>query len=435
MASSSSVLWKAILDGVNPKDDFSTKNLPYGVCKRQAETFLATRLGSFVIKLEGLPLSEPLLKDEFSWNRLMQLSKARRVSFRESLKRALFDPSSSSMLFNHEDNASFFREHVFPVWECVMLLPCQIGDYTDFYCSRDHAYNVGVMFRGKDNALQPNWVHLPVGYHGRSSSVVPSPCHVVHPKGQLDSGKSYSPSKRLDFELEIGCLIGGHENELGVPLTTDEARDRIFGYVLLNDWSARDVQTWEYVPLGPFCSKNFCTTISPWIVPAEALEPFKTPPSFGSKQDPEPLAHLRDSDYTLFDVDLYVSLKPFGQQEETVICKSNFRNLYWTPAQMIAHHTSTGCNMRAGDLIGTGTISGSQPGTYGSLLELSWNGTKPIKILSGGSGETTRTFLQDGDTVRMYGRVKQGGVGFGDCTGTILPPSPPPHRHDQQARL
>jgi fumarylacetoacetase len=229
------------------------------------------------------------------------------------------------------------------------------------------------------------------------------------------------PCKRLDFELEIGCFMGGEENPLGHPMTVDQSRDRIFGYVLLNDWSARDVQTWEYVPLGPFCAKNFCTSISPWIVAVEALDEVKAPPMFSSKQNPEPLPYLRDTEYLLPDVDLFVTIRPEGTEEETTISRSNFRNLYWTPAQMIAHHASTGCNMRAGDLIGTGTISGSEPGSFGSMLELSWNGTKPIQLQNG----QTRTFIEDGDTIRMFGRVGRGGVGFGDCAGTILPPLVP----------
>jgi fumarylacetoacetase len=414
MASSS--LWKTVLEKVKtlPKhEDFSESHLPYGVAKRLEETFLCTRLHDFVIRLDGLKLSEPVLATDKSWNRLMQMSKPKRIIFRKSLVEQLFD-STKSPLFSDEN----FTKLVFPVWECQMLLPCVIGDYSDFYCSRQHAYNVGVMFRGKENALQPNWVHLPVGYHGRSSSVVQSPCKVVHPSGQLDEGKTYAPSRRLDFELEVGILIGGEENPMGVPLSVKQARERIFGYVLLNDWSARDVQTWEYVPLGPFCAKNFCTTISPWIIPAEALEPHLASPAYSPAQDPQPLPHLRDDQYLLPDVDLFVSIKPLAQVKESIICQSNFRNLYWTPAQMIAHHSSTGCNMRAGDLIGSGTISGNEPTSFGSMLELSWGGKNPITLSTG----ENRSFLQDGDTIRMYGRVKNAGIGFGDCSGIILPP-------------
>ena len=261
------MLWTLVIESVNDQDDFSKKNLPYGVCTRFHETFLATRLGNFVIRLENLPLSESILKGESSWNRIMGLPKLRRVAFRESLKAALFDMEHSVLL-----DDKIFINTVFPIHECVDQLPCVIGGYTDFYASRDHAFNVGTMYRGKDNALQPNWMHLPVGYHGRNSSVVKSPSSVFRPNGQLNEGRTYGPCKRLDFELEIGFFVGGEENPIGTTLSVKQARDRIFGYVLLNDWSARDVQTWEYVPLGPFCAKNFCTTISNWIIPYEALQ-------------------------------------------------------------------------------------------------------------------------------------------------------------------
>lgn len=313
-------------------------------------------------------------------------------------------------------------------------LPIEIGDYTDFYSSREHATNVGTMFRGKDHALQPNWLHLPVGYHGRSSTIVVSGQAVKRPCGQLardahdhSKGSVYSPCQKLDFELEVAAVVGGPPNPLGEPINIQQAKDRLFGLLLMNDWSARDIQKWEYVPLGPFTSKNFATTISPWIVMFEALEP--APTSAVAQTDPVPLAYLRDPLYHSFEIALTVNL------QNTTISQSNVRNLYWSIPQQLVHHTVTGCVLRPGDLLGSGTISGTDANSFGSLLELTWDGTKPIlldKNGSDGSNEPeSRTFLEDGDTVCIRGvcqRKTDDGqvvrVGFGDCSGTILPAEP-----------
>lgn len=306
------------------------------------------------------------------------------------------------------------------------------------------------MFRGKDNALQPNWLHLPVGYHGRSSTVVVTGQPIRRPCGQLqqtttteqDGSSSnnnsvvvrYGPCQQLDFELEVAAVIGGPPNELGTALSVAQARDRLFGLLLMNDWSARDVQKWEYVPLGPFTSKNFATTVSPWIVMVEALRP--APTSAAAQTEPVPLPYLRDPEYGSYDVALTVALQPAAatNNTETVICQSNYRNLYWNAVQQLVHHTVTGCVVRPGDLLGSGTISGSTPSSFGSLLELSWRGTRPVPI--GDDAAATRTFLHDGDTVTMRGVCTKaiavaGGeatstvrVGFGDCSGTILPAQP-----------
>jgi fumarylacetoacetase len=302
-----------------------------------------------------------------------------------------------------------------------MHLPALIGDYTDFYSSREHATNVGTMFRGAANALMPNWLHLPVGYHGRSSSVVISGTQIHRPQGQLcpDETKPpvFGPCNLLDFELETAFFVGPG-NDLGKPININEANNHIFGMVLMNDWSARDIQKWEYVPLGPFTAKNYGTTISPWVVTMEALAPFLCE---GPKQtEPETLPYLRDSEPGSYDIQLQVSIKPEKLNESFSVTKSNFKHMYWSMKQQLTHHTISGCNMRPGDLLGSGTISGPTPDSYGSMLELCWKGSKTVPL--GESGET-RKFIQDGDTVIMTGFCQGQGyrIGFGECSGQILP--------------
>ncbi|MBA3531952.1 MAG: fumarylacetoacetase [Ardenticatenales bacterium] len=297
-------------------------------------------------------------------------------------------------------------------------LPATIGDYTDFYSSRDHATNVGVMFRGKENALMPNWLHLPVAYHGRASSIVLSGTPVIRPQGQTaadDITPTFGPSRLVDFELEMGFFVGPG-NALGDPIPVQEATEHIFGLVLVNDWSARDIQKWEYQPLGPFLAKNFATTISPWVIPLEALEPFRCP---APAQEPTPLPYLRADQDSSYDIHLEVTLQSEQMASPLVIARSNFRNLYWTMSQQLAHHTITGCNMRPGDLLASGTISGPTEDSYGSLLELTWRGSKPITLPSG----EERRFLQDGDQLTLSGWCQGDGyrVGFGEATGKLLP--------------
>ena len=298
-----------------------------------------------------------------------------------------------------------------------MVLPCEIGDYTDFYSSREHATNVGTMFRGADNALMPNWLHLPVAYHGRASSVVIDGAPVRRPLGQtLPKGAEtpvFGPSRLMDFELEVGFFLGGGLNRIGEAIPVERAEEFVFGLVLVNDWSARDVQTWEYQPLGPFLAKNFATTISPWIVTLDALEAFRCE---GPLQDPEPLPYLRHRGKTTFDIELEVRIKGAKMDAAHAVCRSNYRHLYWSPAQQLAHHAVGGCPMRPGDLLASGTISGPGKEARGSLLELSWRGTEPIEFPNG----ETRTFLQDGDEVSVLGRAGAG-VGFGQARGTLLP--------------
>jgi len=301
-----------------------------------------------------------------------------------------------------------------------MHLPATIGDYTDFYSSLDHATNVGTMFRGKDNALMPNWKHLPVGYHGRASSVVVSGTPVRRPNGQTrpvdTEPPKFGPCRLMDFELEMAFFVGGDCPPMGESITAQQADKHIFGMVLMNDWSARDIQKWEYIPLGPFGAKNLGTSISPWVVTMEALKPFAVP---NYEQDPAPFPYLRHPDPFTFNIELDVEIHPKDGQGGTV-SKSNFRYMYWTMKQQLAHHTVTGCNMRPGDLLASGTISGPEPGSFGSMLELSWRGAKTVPL---GSSGQERKFLQDGDTVKMVGVCRGAGftIGFGEVSGEVLP--------------
>jgi fumarylacetoacetase len=301
--------------------------------------------------------------------------------------------------------------------EVQMLMPVRVPNYTDFYSSEQHAVNVGSMFRDPKNALLPNWKHLPVGYHGRTSSIVISGTSLHRPKGQLKSPESdhpvFGPSRKMDFELEV-AFITCTETKLGHTLSVEDAEDHIIGFVLFNDWSARDIQQWEYVPLGPFLGKNFGSTISPWIVTMDSLEPFRV---VGVKQNPEVLPYLTYEGKKNFDINLEVFIQPEGG-EETRVSRSNFKHMYWNVNQQLAHHTVNGCNIQVGDMYASGTISGPEKDSFGSLLELSWNGQNPLTLKDGSS----RTFLEDGDTVILRGYGEKDGVriGFGECRGKIL---------------
>jgi fumarylacetoacetase len=310
-----------------------------------------------------------------------------------------------------------------PLSSVTMQLPAVIGDYTDFYSSREHATNVGTMFRGPDQALMPNWLHLPIAYHGRSSTIVAGDTRLIRPRGQtLPPGADtpvFSPTAELDFELEVGFFIGPG-NRQGEPIAIDNAVDHIFGLVLVNDWSARDIQRWEYRPLGPFLSKSFATSISPWVVPLAALESFRCP---GPPQDPVPLPYLRGAEVETFDIHLRATLQSAAMRAAglppLVISRTNFRYLYWSMAQQLAHHTSNGCALRPGDLLASGTISGPTPDSYGSLLELTGGGQRPLELPTG----ETRRFLEDGDRLALSGWGERDGihVGFGEVAGEIAP--------------
>lgn len=405
---------------VGKKSDFPIQNIPFGVfLTRDDITTIGSRIGDYAIDLaalhqlgyfEGIPLTD----DMFMQDTLNDFISDGRTTWRLVRNRIadLFDEDNPKLRENkeHREAVLFFMDEV------EMLLPVDIGDYTDFYSSREHATNVGTMFRDPENALMPNWLHLPVGYHGRSSSIVVSGTRIRRPKGQtLPAGSEtpvFGPTKLLDFELEMG-FITTDANRMGKSVPVEEARDQIFGLVLLNDWSARDIQKWEYVPLGPFLAKNFASTISPWIVTLDALEPFRVE---GPKQNPEPLPYLKEEGKTAYDIKLEASIQP-KNSEETVVSKTNFKNMYWSISQQLAHQTVNGCNVRSGDLYGSGTISGKEPDSYGSMLELTWKGTKPLKMKDG----TERKFLENGDTVLLRGHCQndQVRIGFGTCMGKI----------------
>jgi fumarylacetoacetase len=399
---------------IHPDSDFPIQNLPYGVfsTKQNPSPRVGTRLGDFVIDLAMLDDVNAFGKrygffTDASLNRFMASGREVWQEIRQRLIKLL-----------GEEQASLKTEALIPVQEVQMHMPVSIGDYTDFYASREHATNVGIMFRGKENALMPNWLHLPVGYHGRASSVLLSGTDVTRPRGQVkpkDAPLEFTASRQLDFELEMGFFVGTG-NPLGEPISIENAREHIFGMVLLNDWSARDIQAWEYQPLGPFLAKNFATSISPWVVTMDALDPFRVR---GPQQDPTPLPYLRTDSTNGFDIQLEVSLQSARMDMPQVISRSNMKHLYWSIEQMLAHHTITGCNMRVGDLCGTGTISGPTEDSFGSLLELTWRGEKPIQL----PGGEERKFLQDGDTLTMKGYCQGDGyrIGFGEVMGKILP--------------
>lgn len=407
---------------VPANSDFPIQNIPFGIIKTsQLSPRVATRIGDFAVDLktlfvlgymENLPF-EMMDFDSDSLNTLMKHGKKGMRDLRNRISKLLDE--------NHTDlkqNEHHVAQTLIPMDQVEMCMPVQIGDYTDFYSSREHATNVGTMFRDPANALLPNWLWLPVGYHGRSSSIIVSGQPFHRPKGQIKPNPEeppiYAACRNLDFELEM-AFITFDGKPLGHQISTEEAEDYIFGLCLFNDWSARDIQTWEYVPLGPFLAKNFASSLSPWIVTLDALQPYRTE---GPEQVPEVLSYLKFNGEKSYDIQLEVYLQP-ENGAETKICTSNFKYMYWNMAQQLAHHTVNGCNIRCGDLMGSGTISGPTPDSYGSMLELAWKGTKPLKLNDG----TERRFIQDGDTVIMRGFSAEDGVriGFGEVSGKILP--------------
>uniref|UniRef100_K3WMZ7 Fumarylacetoacetase n=1 Tax=Globisporangium ultimum (strain ATCC 200006 / CBS 805.95 / DAOM BR144) TaxID=431595 RepID=K3WMZ7_GLOUD len=417
---------------VDMESDFPIQNLPYGVfsTKTNEHKRIGVAIGNFVLDL-SVVANEGLFEgfDAACFNESSLNSFMAQGHHAWALARATIQKLLSADEPTIRDNEVLKAKALISSQNVIMHLPAKIGDYTDFYSSREHATNVGIMFRGKDNALQPNWLHLPVGYHGRASSVVVAGTDVRRPRGQLQADKAdpskgsiFAPSRILDFELEMAFFVGP-SNELGDPISMDKAEEHIFGVVLMNDWSARDIQKWEYVPLGPFGSKNFATTISPWVVTLAALEPFRCEPSFGPvQQDPTPLPYITDPNYArgTYNIELHVAIQPENDPESYVITKSNFRNMYWTMKQQLVHHTITGCNMQPGDLLGSGTISGQTDDSLGSMLELSWQGSRDIPL---GSSSKVRKFIQDGDRVTVTGFCQGDGyrIGFGPCDGKVLP--------------
>lgn len=400
--------------------DFPIQNLPFGIFKTKYLSAVAgVAIGNHVLDLVylhehgyldgmGLPsgiFNQKYLNDFFALGRKKISEVRNRVS--ELLQHN-----------NDELNAATREIALIPMSEVQMLMPVRISNYTDFYSSEEHATNVGTMFRDPKNALLPNWKHLPVGYHGRASSIVVSGTNIHRPKGQIKPADSeqpmYCPSHKVDFELEVG-FITCTETKLGQSIPTKQAEEHMAGLVLFNDWSARDIQQWEYVPLGPFLAKNFGSTMSPWVVTLDALEPFRVK---GPDQHPHVLPYLSYEGDRNFDIQLEVFIQP-DKSEPTTVSRSNFKYMYWNMCQQLAHHTVNGCNIQVGDLYASGTISGPSPGSYGSMLELTWNGQKPLHMPNGAE----RKFIEDNDTVLIRGFAEKNGVriGFGECKGKILP--------------
>ena len=408
---------------VNPASDFPIQNLPYGVFSTTASPAprVGVAIGNYVLDLAAIES-----------HGLVGIAAARGVFAQPSINAFMaLGPrlwsqirARISELLRHDnpelrDNGALRALVLVPMAKVKLHLPIAVAGYTDFYSSREHATNVGTMFRDKSNPLLPNWLHIPIGYNGRSSTVVVSGTQVRRPHGQLKAPAaelpSFGPCKRLDFELEMGVIVG-QPSVMGEMLTEQQAEQMIFGFALLNDWSARDIQQWEYVPLGPFQAKAFATSISPWIVTREALEPFRVR---GPAQDPVPLPYLQQSAANNYDLQLDVGLRAAPMNEGATICRTNFKYMYWSSIQQLVHHASSGCAMNVGDLLGSGTISGPERDQRGSLLEISWNGTEPLQL----PGGISRTFLEDGDSLVMRGWCQGNGyrVGFGEVEGTIVP--------------
>lgn len=407
---------------VPENSDFPIQNLPFGIFKTgQLSPRVGSRIGNKIIDLKSLFVlgylkNLPFTVEDFdsnALNALMKHGKKATSDLRNRLSK-LFSSHNSDL----QNNTHHVEQVLIDERDVEMLLPVQVGDYTDFYSSRDHATNVGTMFRDPNNALLPNWLWIPVGYHGRASSIIPSGVPIHRPKGQQkpseDEDPVFGPCKLLDFELEM-AFVTFDGKPLGDSITTSEAKDYIFGMCIMNDWSARDIQKWEYVPLGPFLAKSFASSISPWIVTMDALEPYSIE---GPKQDPEVLPYLKYEGKHHYDIQLEVGIVPENNQETTV-CKSNYKHMYWNMVQQLTHHSVNGCNIRCGDMMASGTISGPTPDSFGSMLEISWRGSKPVAMKDG----SERKFIQDNDTVVMRGYCEKDGIriGFGEVTTKVLP--------------
>ena len=406
-------LLRSWVESANSSDaPFPLNNLPYGVFSTPgSDPCCGVAIGDYILNVQALE-AEGLIAfggafTKPAWNDLMAQGKANWRALRSRLTEILAEGSP-----DRESAAAFLVAQE----DATLHMPLTVSEYTDFYAGRHHASNVGTMFRGPENALPPNWLHMPIGYNGRASSVVVSGTDIRRPWGQLkgpnDALPRFAPSARFDIELEIGAIVGTPSDG---AITVQEADDNIFGYVLLNDWSARDIQAWEYQPLGPFQAKATATTISPWIVSSLALEPFRCD---APAREFELLDHLKDAGPMLYDIELSVSLSPKGG-DASEIAETNYKEMYYSAAQQLAHHTTSGCPMRVGDLLGTGTISGPEKDSRGSLLELSWGGKEPFMLESG----ETRSFIEDGDTLTLNGNARGDGytIGFGACVGTVLP--------------
>lgn len=413
------ISWIEVPEG----SDFPIQNIPFGVIKKSnGKVRCASRIGNYTIDLfamaklgyfDGLLGVKKKVFRQETLNDFVALGQPIWRAVRNRIS-DLFEQENSHI----RDNIEAKSKILVHIDKVEMLMPVTVGDYTDFYSSIEHATNVGTMFRDPANALLPNWKHIPVGYHGRSSSIVVSDTDIHRPNGQTKAddadSPTFGPSRSFDFELEMAFITGG-STKLGEPISIDKAEDYIFGLVVFNDLSARDIQKWEYVPLGPFLGKNFGSVISPWIVTLDALEPFRLE---GPKQEPSVLPYLNTSGKKNYDIELEVYIQPKNGNENKV-CHSNFKYMYWNMCQQLAHQTVNGCNIKVGDMYGSGTISGPTPESYGSMLEISWKGTKPFKMDDG----TERKFINDNDTIIMRGWSEKDGIriGFGDCTTKVLP--------------
>ncbi|MGC1498242.1 MAG: fumarylacetoacetase [Sulfitobacter sp.] len=400
----------------NADTDFPLNNLPYGVFSTNSlEPRCGVAIGDMIVDMAALE-GEDLILLHFEpvfdvpyWNDVMDLGPDAWVTLRTRL---------IELLGSDSPDQAKVAPHLVPMEDALLHMPMVVSEYTDFYAGRHHATNVGTMFRGAENALPPNWLHIPIGYNGRASTVVVSGTDIIRPNGQTKAPDadtpSFGPCKRLDIELEMGAIVGT-STEMGQPISVAEADEMIFGYVLLNDWSARDIQAWEYQPLGPFQAKAFATSISPWIVTCAALEPFRTSTP---EREKDLLPYLQEPGPMLYNIDLSVIIEPEGGSQE-VIARTNYNEMYYSAAQQLTHHASSGCAINAGDLLGSGTISGPEKSQRGSMLELSWGGKEPITLQDG----TERSFLNDGDTMILTGHAAGNGyrIGFGACAGKILP--------------
>lgn len=402
--------------------DFPIQNLPFGIFKtKDLLPRVGVAIGEYVLDLAELKKTGVFNSLKFDTqvfakpylNDFISLGKKTTRAVRERISKLLEERNPEL-----RDDTKTKTKVLHKIKDVQMLMPVKVGDYTDFYSSMEHATNVGSMFRDPKNALLPNWKHLPIAYHGRASSIVVSGIGIHRPKGQTKADDAempvFGPTKQLDFELET-AFITYPGKPLGQSISTEEADNYIFGLTLFNDWSARDIQKWEYVPLGPFLAKNFASSLSPWIVTLDALEPFRVP---GPRQVPEVLPYLKYEGDKNFDISLEVLIKP-EEAGEIPVCRSNTKYLYWNIGQQLAHHTVNGCNINAGDLMASGTISGPSPDSYGSMLELAWKGTRPLKMPDG----TEREFIHDNDTVIMRGCAEKNGIriGFGEVRTKVLP--------------
>ena len=403
---------KSWIESANYASDFPLENLPFGVFRAGRQTHIGVAIGDRILDLAACFTDGLLQEEAVTHATLNELASRGRDATRALRERV------TELLADGAPERHRAARNLVPRREAEMLLPFSIRDYTDFYASIHHATNVGSMFR-PDNPLLPNYKYVPIGYHGRASSIVVSGTSFVRPSGQTRDDATqppaFGPSKRIDYEMEIGAFIG-KGNRLGEPVSADMAEEHIFGLCIVNDWSARDIQTWEYQPLGPFLAKSFATSVSPWVVTLDALEPFRVPAFPRAEGDPEPLPYLQPAGMGI-DLNVEVAIRSAKMDKPQRVSRGNFRDMYWTLAQLVAHHTSNGCNLSSGDLLASGTVSGETKESRGSLLELAWRGTEPLELPSG----ETRTFLEDGDEVVMRAWCEKDGlrVGFGECRGTV----------------